>query len=160
MPTMRLVWFSILALIACLLQHGPLATWWWAPDLTLALAAWAMVDGDEEGVPLRAGLVGLLRDLVDPGSTCFYLVVLTGAGLAFLVLRSLLFRSRWLAWWLWAAVLTTVVGVADLAVGGPGDLSLAGLPLLAAGTAFVAVGCGWLLGGLPGWLRPIARAGA
>lgn len=157
---MRLTWFAILALLACLMQHGPLATWWWAPDLSLALAAWAMVDGDEDGVPLRAALVGLLRDLVDPGSTCFYVLVLGGAGLAFLLLRPLLFRSRWMAWWLWAAALTTVVSLIDLAVSGPGDLRLSGIPVLASGTGVLAIAIGWLLGGLPGWLRPIARAGA
>ena len=157
---MRLAWFAVLAVLLCLLQHGPLATWWWAPDLPLALAAWAMVDGDADGVPLRAALVGLIRDLVDPGSTCFHVLVLGGTGLGFLLLRPYLFRSRWQAWGLWAAVLTGLVSAIDLVVAGPGDLRPAGIPILACGTALAAVAFGWLLGGLPGWLRPMARAGA
>jgi hypothetical protein len=157
---MRLAWFCVLALLACLVQHGVLATWWWAPDLPLALAAWAMVDGDEDGVPLRAGLVGLIRDVVDPGSLCFHVLVLSAAACAFLFLRPLLFRGRALAWGLWAALLTTVVLGLDLLISGPGDLRPATAPLVVVGTALTTMLLGWLLAGLPGWLRPVARAGA
>ena len=160
MAPMRLAWFCVLAVLACLVQHGVLATWWWAPDLPLALAAWAMVDGDEDGVPLRAGLIGLIRDLIDPGSLYFHVAMLSIAAIAFLFLRPYLFRGRAVAWGLWAAALTTFVLSFDLIISGPGDLRPATLPLIVVGTALMAMILGWLLAGLPGWLRPVARAGA
>ena len=81
---MRLAVYIVLAFAAALVDHAVLSAWWWTPDLSLALAAWAMVDGTEDGVVWRAMLAGLARDLVDPAGAGFNLLTFTALGIAFL----------------------------------------------------------------------------
>lgn len=157
---MRLGLFLLIAVALCLLQHSLLAAWWWAPDLPLALAAWAMVDGDEDGVLLRALLLGLVRDLIDPGSEWFHAVAYTLLALAFLPVRGWLFRTRGLAWALWACVASLVLALADAATASLSCLDPAVLALMVPGTGLAAIAVGWLFGGLPRALRPVGSGGA
>jgi hypothetical protein len=153
----RFAVFLVSAFLLALLQHGLLAAWWWMPDLLLALAAWAMVDGPEEGVLPRVVAAGCIADAADPGSRCFHLVAWVLLAAALLPLRDFLFRSRALAWALWALVAAALLGLLDCLVSGPGDALPWRLWLAAGSTALACWGLGWLLGGLPDPWRPIAR---
>lgn len=161
---MRLAWFALIALLLSLLQHGPLAGWTVAPDLPLALAAWAMVDGDDDGVLLRAWLVGVIHDLVDPGTgygrghDLFHAIAYACLGLAFIPARSWLFRSRALGWGGWAFACALAVSLVDHRLGG---VPIAYGPVIASAalTGGAAMAIGWLLGGLPESVRPL-RTGA
>ena len=66
---MRLLLWIALAVIAAVLQHARLAAWPVAPDLPLALVAWAVVVGEAQAWMWRVWLVGALRDPIDPGSS-------------------------------------------------------------------------------------------
>lgn len=156
----RLAIYLILVLLAAIIDHACLSAWWFAPDLSLALAAWAMVDGSEDGVVGRACLAGIARDLADPVGFGFHTLVLTLLGVAFLPVRRFLFRTRAAAWMVWAASCFIVVRVIDGVVTGFGDLSLQRLVIGALTTAVTAVVCGWLFGGLPKSLRPVGVGGA
>lgn len=157
---MRLALFLLLAVLAAVVQHSLLAAWWWTPDLPLALAAWAMVDGDEDGVVIRALLLGMVRDLVDPGSEWFHAAAYAGLAIAFLPVRGYLFRTRGLAWALWAAICSLLLAGIDAL----STLFSAFDPLAvvcgALGTALAAMPIGWLFGGLPRPLRPVGVGGA
>jgi hypothetical protein len=146
----------VVALVTALLQHGLLATLPVAPDLPLALVAWAVVAGGEVGVLQRAWLVGLARDLVDPGSLCFHTIAYFALALAFLPVRSLIHHGRSAGWMGYAAVSCLVITLADR--------WLAGIrvwwpltPLLGviALTALATLPIGWILMGLPKVIRPI-----
>jgi hypothetical protein len=159
----KLVSFALIALLLACLQHSRLAFWPYAPDLPLALAAWAMVVGDDEGVLLRAWIVGLCRDLVDPGTEygreCFYTIAYGCVGLAFTPVRAYLFRSRAIAWGGWALACSLVLALVDCRLAG------VGVPWITVGvdavlTAWAAMALGWLLGGLPESLRPLRAGGA
>ena len=156
----RLAIYAILVLLAAIIDHACLSVWWFAPDLSLALAAWAMVDGTEAGVVGRAGIAGLARDLADPVGFGFHTIILTILGVAFLPLRRFLFRTRAAAWIVWAASCYLVVHLADGVLTGFGDLTLKRLLVGALGTALTAVACGWLFGGLPKAIRPVGIGGA
>jgi hypothetical protein len=153
------IYFAIVLLLAAL-DHACLSRWWWAPDLSLAFAAWAMVDGDEDGVVWRALLAGLARELCDPAGGGFQLLTLTLLGVAFLPIRRFLFRSRGAAWAIAAAALFLAMTLVDSVLTGPGDADSRRLVTATATTALGAVGCGWLFGGLPRVLRPIVPGGA
>jgi len=156
----RLAFYCILVLLAAIIDHACLSTWWFAPELSLALAAWAMVDGTEDGVVGRACLAGIARDLADPVGFGFHTVVLTGLGIAFLPLRRYLFRTRAAAWMVWAAVCLVVVRCVDGLLTGFGDITINHLLIVTLTTALTAVVCGWLFGGLPRRFRPVGVGGA
>ena len=156
----RLAFYCILVLLTAIIDHACLSAWWFAPDLSLALAAWAMVDGTEDGVVVRAGLAGIARDLADPVGFGFHTLVLTLLGVAFLPLRRFLFRTRAAAWMVWAATCFVLVRLIDGALTGFGDLTVQRLVIGALSTAVTAVACGWLFGGLPKALRPVGAGGA
>ncbi len=160
---MQMALFVLVAVLLACVQHGRLAFWPLAPDLPLALAAWAMVDGDDDGVVLRSWIVGLCRDLVDPGvrygGECFYTITYTCLGLLYMPMRAWLFRSRAIAWGGWAWVCSLAISLIDGRLGSVHQ----GLPAMLAVavlTACAAMGLGWLLGGLPPALRPIRAGGA
>lgn len=117
---MRLLLWIVLALTAAVLMHARLAGWPAAPDLPLALAAWAVVIGDARAWMLRVWLAGALRDLVDPGSLWFH----AGAHLALII--ALLPTRRWLPGLTWLALLVCGAGMSlavqglDVLVGGRG----------------------------------------
>jgi hypothetical protein len=163
LPRVRLISFAVIAVALSCLQHGRLAWWGLAPDLPLALAAWSMVDGDDDGVVLRPWLVGLCRDLIAPGmgsgGGCYYTIAYGCLGLCFLPLRSWLFRSRAIAWGGWAFICSVVLTLIDSRLGGV-SVTTVGTVLVPALTAGAAMLIGWLLGGLPPWLRPLRAGGA
>ncbi len=159
----RLAIYAFIALSLCCLQHGRLASYAIGPDLPLALAAWAMVDGDDEGVLLRAWITGICRDLVDPGAEygkeCFYTIAYGSLGLAFTPVRNYLFRSRAIGWGGWALACYLVVAIADHRLAGvsiPWRVVFANALL----TALAAMAIGWLLSGLPERYRPLGEGGA
>ena len=157
---MRLAFYTVLVLLAAVVDHACLTRWPASPDLTLAFAAWAMVDGDEDGVVWRALIAGLARELVDPVATGFHLGAMLALAVVFLPLRRFFFRARSTAWAVWAGLAYLLVRGADGVLTGFGDHQPAVLVIGTLGTALVAVACGWLFGGLPAALRPVPPSGA
>ncbi len=151
---------ALIALALSLLQYSWLARWPVVPDLPLALAAWAMVDGTEQGVLWRAWLIGVVVDFVDPGSEYFHAIVYLLLALAYLPVRSLVFRTRSTGWASWAAVCSLLAAAADGWCSGFGDATWRTMLLGAGETALAAMAVGWLFGGLPGALHPVGRGGA
>lgn len=162
-PSVRTVRYAVLVLIALmlgLLQYGPLARLPLAPDLLLAFAAWAMVDGTEDGVLMRAWLIGMVADALDPGSLTFHTLGFLALALAYLPVRDLIFRTRFTGWAGWAAICALTLALADGWVGGFGDATggrILGNTVL---TAIAAMGIGWLFGSLPTAVQPVGRGGA
>lgn len=157
---MRYAILVFIAVILGLLQYGPLARLPLAPDLLLALAAWAMVDGTEDGVLMRAWLIGLVADGLDPGSVTFHTIGFLALALAYLPVRDLFFRTRFTGWASWAAICALVLALADGWIAGFGDATagrIAGHIVL---TAAIAMGIGWLFGGLPTAIQPVGKGGA
>ncbi len=157
---MRWICFLILAGIACLLQHSVLGNVRFGPDLPLALAMWAMVDGDEDGFIQRVWLVGVMCDLMDPAGGCFHSVVYLLLAAAYLPMRSIFFRTRGMGWGAVAFVAALIVPGIDGLVSGWGDLSVAVVLIGAALTSAVAIAFGWVFNGLPASLSPVGKAGA
>lgn len=157
---MRWLGFMLLAGIICLLQHSVLGNVRFAPDVPLALAMWAMVDGDEDGFIQRAWLVGVMRDLIDPTGGCFHSVVYLVLAATYLPMRGIFFRTRGAGWGTVAFIAAIIVPGIDGLVSGPGDLNLLGVLVNAACTAAVAVCFGWIFNGLPLALSPVGKAGA
>lgn len=159
MPSMAWALLALIAIVLAVIQHGALAHLIAAPDLPLALAAWAMVDGDERWLLVRAWMIGTIRDAIDPGSVCFHAIGCLLLAIGMLGLRGILFRARGAAWGAWGAACVFAVHGFDRwwSGGGGGMGALVATALL---TALATVGLGWLLGGLPGPLRPVPRAGA
>ncbi len=157
---MRWASYVVLVLLAAFIDHAWLSAWWWTPELSIALAAWGMVDGDEQGVIWRALLAGVARDLVDPAGDGFHTLVFTGLGFGFLALRRFLFRTRFAAWAVGALLCVVVERLLDGLVSGVGDLGWRSLLAVGMGTALAAMIIGWLFGGLPRALRPIGVGGA
>lgn len=139
---MRVLLWLLLAVAAAVLQHARLAGWPSAPDLPLALAAWALVVGDPRAAWWRVWLIGPCRDLVDPGSQWFH------AGAHALLALAVGPAARWLPGQRWLALLVAGIGLSlvvqgcDLLVSGTGgwiwwlgliDAALTGLTALLLG---------------------------
>jgi hypothetical protein len=143
------------ALLAALVQHGALATVPLAPDLPLALVAWAVVAGGESGVLLRAWLVGVARDLVDPGSACFHTIAYFAIALAFLPARRQVYHGRVAGWMGYAAASYVALALADRWLAGIRVWwPLTPVLAVAAITACATLPIGWTLTGLPRAIRP------
>lgn len=151
----------IIAVLVALVQHGLLATVPLAPDLPLALAAWAVVAGGESGLLVRAWLVGMARDLIDPGSLCFHTFAYFLLALAFLPVRRLVHHDRAAGWMAYAALSYMALTVFDRWLAGMSVWwPLASLLAVAGATALASVALGWTLSGLPKALRPTANLSA
>jgi hypothetical protein len=157
---MRWLLLALLALLAALVQHTVFGLGGVAPDLTLALAAWALVDGDDGTVPLRLFLIGALRDLVAPGSEAFHASVLLILAVLFWPARRLLLRRHPLGWAGAGVLLALALPAIDAALYSAGGMWFSAVVWSAVLTGIAAVGCGWTFGGLPGRWRPVAAAGA
>lgn len=144
---MRLLLWLILALSVCVLMHARLAAWPVAPDLPLALAAWAVVVGEARAWMWRVWLIGPLRDAIDPGSQWFH------AGAHLVLVLGLLPTRRWLPGLPWLALLVTGAGLSlavqglDILVGGRGGWTVLTGGSNALLTGLVAVICGRLVPG-------------
>ncbi len=144
---MRLLLWIPFVLGAVVLMHARLAAYPGAPDLPLALCAWAVVVGDPQAWMWRVWLAGALRDPVDPGSHWFH----AGAHLVLIIL--LVPVRRWLPGVRWLALLLTGAGMSlavqglDMLVGGRGGWQWWSGLLTAALTGACAVLCGRLAPG-------------
>jgi hypothetical protein len=156
----RHVMLILIALALGILQYGCFAPWITGPDLLLAFAAWAMVDGTEEGMLVRAWLIGLVADMLDPGSTCFHALTFLTLGIMYLPLRAVIFRSRITGWAAWAFIGSLTCNLIDGWTAGFGDATGSSMLLSALWTALSAMGIGWLFRGLPGPLQPVGKGGA
>ena len=156
----RYVVLIVIAFCFAVLQYGWLAHWITGPDLLIALAAWIMVDGTEDGVLMRAWVVGLVADMIDPGSDCFHSLMFLGLALAYLPVRSLVFRSRMTGWAAWAMICSLLSNLIDGWIGGFGDATGGTMWLSSLWTAAAAVAIGWLFRGLPAKLQPVGKGGA
>jgi hypothetical protein len=149
-----------IALVLGLLQYGPLARLSFPPDLLLAYAAWAMVDGTEDGVLMRAWLIGMVADGLDPGSDTFHAIGFLALALVYLPVRDLIFRTRFTGWAGWAAICALVLALADGWLAGFGEATAGRILGQVALTALLAMGIGWLFGGLPMAVQPVGKGGA
>lgn len=156
----RYVTLIFIALALGILQYGGFARWTTGPDLLLAFAAWAMVDGTEDGMLLRAWLIGLVADMIDPGSICFHALTFLALGIMYLPLRAVIFRSRITGWGAWAFIGSLTCNLIDGWTAGFGDATGWTLLLSAWWTALAAMGMGWLFRGLPTALQPVGKGGA
>lgn len=169
---LRWTTYLFLALAAVMIQHSLLGGARFAPDLPLAMVAWAVVDGTTTGFVARAWWVGMIRDACDPGALLFQtagnpvgFALFHTAGyfliaLAFWPLRGLVFRRRGLGWGLVAAAANVVLAIADGLIGGFGDATTFSILVNAVLTAIAAMAIGWMAGILPPWLSPVGRDGA
>lgn len=149
---MRLLLWLALALAAAVLMHARLAGWAAAPDLPLALAAWAVVVGDPRAWMWRVWLAGAVRDLVDPGSQWFHAAAALALIVALLPTRRWLPGLPWLALLLGGAGLSLAVQGLDILVGGRGGWT----PWLGAADAALTGGATLLLGRIaPGRTRTV-----
>jgi hypothetical protein len=152
------VLFAI-AVVVALVQHGLLATWSFAPDLPLALVAWSVVAGNAGSMALRAWLVGLARDLIDPGSLCFHTVAYLALALAFLPVRSHIHHGRAAGWMVFAASSCLLLLLIDRAFAGVRIwLPVSPLIMTVVLTALFTWPVGWALQGLPAFLRPTGES--
>jgi hypothetical protein len=147
----------VLALTLSILQHGWLATWPVAPDLTLALMAWLIVDGSDRGVLVRAWLVGVSRDLIDPGSVYFHAIGYSALALAFLPVRSLVFHARGLTWAVTAFIASLVLSAVDRMLTGPGDGGYVVMIAIALMTGLCAPIFGGIFSRLPHMIHPAGK---
>jgi hypothetical protein len=122
----------------------------------LALAAWTIVGGGGRWMLVRAWLVGAARDIVDPGSLCFHAIAYTVIALLFLPVRGSIYRGRGVGWAAVAATGSLILRFADRWWIGlePWGQFMVGITV-AANTALAALMIGWLLNGLPHWIRPV-----
>ena len=139
-----LVWI-LCGLTASVLFHARLAGWVVAPDLPLALVAWAVVCGDTHVWMLRVWIIGPLRDLVDPGSQWFH------AGAHLLLVAALIPLRRWIPSNIWIALLAVGVGASlstqalDVVISGRGGWDVLIGITDAALTGLLAMVFGWLV---------------
>ena len=158
---MGFVILLLLALLLSMVQHGLLATVPGGPDLPLALLAWAVVAGDERRLLLRAWSIGLVRDVIDPGSVVFHTVSYFALALIFLPLRQMVFHGRVAAWMGWAIAASLLLTAVDRMLGGiPPSAAWTPALVVALGTGLATLAIGWLFSGLPKVLRPLPDAGA
>lgn len=153
---MGFVVLVIVALMAASVQHGYLVDWPVAPDLPLALAAWAIAGGGARWMLLRAWLVGAMRDLADPASLCFHAVAYTVFALLFLPVRGVVYRGRGISWAFLASGGSLTLRWADrwwIGLDPFADFTTGLLVAICTGLAALAIG--WLMQGLPIWLRPV-----
>ena len=150
----------LLVVLACLIQVSTLAAYPLMPELPLALAAWAMIDGSEDGMPVRAWSVGFIYDLFDPGSVYFHAIAYLVIALALLPVRNLLFRRRVAGWAGWAATCSLLMVLVDGWAGGWGDQVIVVVLAQAVLTAAAAAGLGWLVGVIPHPWHPLGKGGA
>ena len=141
---MRLLSWLLLALCLGLVQASRLTAWPVAPDLPLALAAWAVTCGDARAWMLRVWLVGALRDLTDPGSTWFYAASHLVLIAACVPLQRWLPAQPWLALASVGAGMSLVVQAIDIVIGGLGGWTWWSGGVDAGLTALAAVAFGWL----------------
>ncbi len=149
----------VLSLICAVLQHSWLAQWPVAPDLPLALLAWMVIDGSDDGVLIRAFVVGLVRDCVDPASICFHTFAYFLLAVAFLPARSLVFRTRAAGWSVFAGLATVLLMYLDRLIGG-GDASVVVVLAVAILTAAATWPLGWPWRFVPVLMHPAGKAGA
>src|SRR3954470_14155067 len=137
-------WVVLVALsvICSVLQHSWLAQWPLAPDLPLALLAWMVVDGTDDGVLIRAFVIGLIRDCVDPGSVYFHTFAYFGLALAFMPARTLVFRTRAAGWATFAMLASMLLTNLDRWLTG-GDANVLVLLAVAMLTALATFPLGW-----------------
>jgi hypothetical protein len=147
------------ALIAAHVQTTWLGDAWPAPHLGLALAAAVALTARPASAVLRAGLVGLVVDLLDPASTVFHLVACAGLAIATWPLRGVLIRQHPItgvavgaAWYAVAAGADAVLGVVA-----PGSAAVAGS---AAATGVVCAGLIVAASSLPAAWHPAEITGA
>ncbi|MCS6970125.1 MAG: hypothetical protein RMM29_04695 [Planctomycetota bacterium] len=135
------LWIAI-AWLAALVQHSTLAALPLAPDLPLTLAAWAISLG-EAGWWWRVWLVGVLRDLYDPGAEWFHTAALC------LVIAVALPTQRWLPVmpWLRAALVAlgagALIAVLDLAASGGGRQAGSALASAMLSAALASLAAQW-----------------
>ena len=143
---MHVVVVAILALLAALWQCGPLALWPVAPDLGAAVAAYLVTRVDNHRLLLRLWVVGLMRDVIDPGATIVYGLLYIVAALGLTAARDHL--PSWVVARVSvvAAALALILRLADIWWSGMGGESPVGLLLRALFTAGVACGLLLLLG--------------
>jgi hypothetical protein len=156
----RTVLFLILASAAALVQTSVFAAFPIMPELPLALAAWAMIDGTEDGMLVRVWVTGLLYDLVDPGSVCFHAVAYLILAMALLPIRHLWFRRRVTGWAVWAAICSLLVTAIDGWLGGWGDTTWAVASAQALLTGAGAATLGWMVAVIPHPWHPLGQGGA
>jgi hypothetical protein len=149
-----------IAFMLGLLHYSWTAQWISGPDLLLALAAWAMVDGTEDGMVMRAWVIGLIADMIDPGSECFHALMFLGLAVIYLPLRSVIFRTHVTSWAAWAFICTMLSALIDGWISGIGDARGLVLLVSALWTAVAAMVIGGLFRGLPVPLHPIGKGGA
>jgi hypothetical protein len=150
----------VIAVLLAVLQYSWFGNYPTAPNLLLALAAWAMVDGTQRGVIPRAWIIGTIADLFDPASIAFNAIMYLSLAVLYLPVRALIFRSRMTGWAAWAFIATMIARTIDGWMYGFGDSSPLVLVIAASWTAVAAVVLGWLLRGLPPVLQPIGQGGA
>ena len=89
---------------------------------------------------IRAWLIGLGVDAIDPGSDCFHAIGFLLLALAYLPLRSLVFRTRFTGWAVWAAICSLVLALVDGWLSGYGDATGRSLVISAGLTALATMG--------------------
>lgn len=142
---MRLLGWLLLALCLALIQTSRLSAWPVAPDLLVALSAWAVTCGDARAWMLRVWLVGAVRDLTDPGSVWFYAASHLVLIVACMPLQRWLPAQPWLALASVGAGMSLMLQAIDIVVGGLGAWTWWHGGVDAALTAAAAVALGWLM---------------
>jgi hypothetical protein len=150
----------VIAIAFAVLQYAWLTSSVIMPHILLALAAWAMVDGKEQGVIWRAWILGFISDVFDPASYFFHSVMFVALALAYIPVRSLIFRSRMTGWAAWAFIASLVLQLTDGWLTSFGDATGWTMFFSACWTAILAVFFGWLLRGLPASWQPVEPGGA
>jgi hypothetical protein len=154
---MRSVILVVVALALAVVHYAAVTAHSGGPDLCLALAAWVTVAGEQERSLIRLWLIGMVQDLIDPGTMVFHSLFAVAGGLLFWPLRPYFFHSMIGGWMLWAGALVLLRGLLSLPDGGVSQLPLLSTMLW---TAVTAVALGWSLSILPGPLHPLGVARA
>lgn len=155
---MRIVSVLLLAVILSILDHAQPVMGSAAPHWALALAGWIAAAGTVDRVLVRVWLVGLVIDLVDPGSTIHHAIGLTLLFVAAAPLQKVFKRSSPLTAGVWAALFVVGLSIMDLFVG---RLPLSALPQVALeglSTGLAGVVVSALGKGLPESVRPVVPA--